>query len=419
VRVLIETVLSSSGANKLVGRVYCSAVRDGHTRTGLLVLALAAFAAVTTEMLPVGLLPQIGDEFGRSESTTGLLVSLYATMVMVLAVPMTLATRRVPGKRLLLITVAGYTVVNLVCALAPSFAVFAAARVLGGVTHAVFFSVCIGYASRLVPAHAAGRALALVSVGPSAAFILGSPIATALGEAGGWRVAFGVLVLLTLVSFVLLATRLPAADAPRERAATRAPGHRREAVKVIAANALTYLGQFTIYTYIAVILLRSGASPAAVAPLLLLFGLAGLVGLWRAAPLLDRAPRLAASIILGVVVAGVLSVGASIPSLVLVVLAAVLWSGAFGPVASLMQSSAVRADAISPELSGAWINATSNFGIAGGALLGGLVLEAFDVRALAWVGAVPIVLALSLFALPGLRERRTERDARGARVRSV
>ena len=155
---------------------------DGRTRTGLLVLALAAFAAVTTEMLPVGLLPQISDEFGRSESTTGLLVSLYAVMVMVLAVPMTLATRRVPGRRLLLITVASYAVVNLVCALAPSFAVFAAARVLGGVTHAVFFSVCIGYASRLVPAHAAGRALALVSVGPSAAFILGSPIATALGD---------------------------------------------------------------------------------------------------------------------------------------------------------------------------------------------------------------------------------------------
>lgn len=371
----------------------------GHTRTPLLVLALAAFAAVTTEMLPVGLLPQIGEAFGRSDSATGLLISLYAAMVMVLAVPMTLVTRRIPGKRLLLITMASYTVANLVCALAPSFGVFAVARGLGGVTHAVFFSVCIGYASRLVDPGRAGRALALVSAGPSAAFILGSPLATALGAAAGWRMAFGVLVLLTLVSFALLIVVLPSAVAPRARAATASRGQRRDAVTVITANALTYLGQFTIYTYVAVILLRSGAPQAAVAPLLFMFGLFGLLGLWRVAPLLDRDPHRAALLVLTVVVVGVLGIGLGFSSLVLVVIAGVVWSGAFGPVASLMQSSTIQADAISPELSGAWINATSNFGIAAGALLGGIVLDTLDARALAWVGAIPIVLALSLFAL--------------------
>jgi predicted MFS family arabinose efflux permease len=370
-------------------------------RAGLLVLALAAFTAVTTEMLPVGLLPQIGDAFGRSESTTGLLISLYAVMVMVLAVPMTLATRRVPGKRLLLITMASYCVANLVCTLAPSFGLFAAARGLGGVTHAVFFSVCIGYASRLVPAARAGRALALVSAGPSAAFILGSPLSTALGDALGWRAAFGVLVLLTLLTFALLVTMLPAATARAAHSADGAArrGRRRDAVTVIVAKALTYLGQFTLYTYVTVILLRSGTPPAAVAPLLCLFGVFGLVGLWRAAPLFDRDPRRAALIILTAVSLGVLALGAGIPSLVLVIVSGIVWNTAFGPVASLMQSATIRTNAISPELSGAWINMTSNFGIAGGALLGGIVLDSLDVRALAWVGVAPIVVALSLFAL--------------------
>jgi predicted MFS family arabinose efflux permease len=370
-------------------------------RVGLLVLALAAFTAVTTEMLPVGLLPQIGDAFGRSDSTTGLLISLYAVMVMALAVPMTLATRRVPGRRLLLITTASYCLVNLVCALAPSFELFAAARAVGGITHAVFFSVCIGYASRLVPAARAGRALALVSAGPSAAFILGSPLATALGDAVGWRAAFGVLVLLTVVTFALLVTMLPAATstATRTAAGPVRRGRRRAAVTVIIANALTYLGQFTLYSYVTVILLRSGAPPAAVAPLLCLFGVFGLVGLWRAAPLFDRDPRRAALIILTAVSVGVLALGASIPSLVLVIVSGIVWNTAFGPVASLMQSATIRTNAISPELSGAWINMTSNFGIAAGALLGGIVLDTLDTRALAWVGIAPIVLALSLFAL--------------------
>jgi predicted MFS family arabinose efflux permease len=369
-------------------------------RAGLLVLALAAFAAVTTEMLLVGLLPQISREFHRTESTTGLLVSLFAVMVMLLAVPMTLVTRRVPGKRVLLITMLSYSVCNLICALAPSFAVFALARGLGGLTHAIFFSVCIGYASRLVPADGVGRALALVSVGPSAALIVGSPLATALGDAAGWRTAFGVLVALTFVTFVLLAAILPSAAASRAPGeVTTGGGRRRDAVTVIAANALAYLGQFTLYTYVSVILLRSGASHAAVAPLLFLFGVFGLAGIWRAAPLLDRDPRRAALIILTIVSLGILALGAGIPTLVLVVIGGVVWNGAFGPANSLFQSATIRTGAISPEFAGAWINTTSNFGIAAGALLGGIVLDAFDVRALAWVGALPVVLALLLFVL--------------------
>ena len=65
---------------------------------------------------------------------------------------------------------------------------------------------------------------------------------------------------------------------------------------VIAANALAYLGQFTLYTYVTVILLRSGASQAAVAPLLFLFGVFGLVGhlAGRAAAGPRSAPRRAA-----------------------------------------------------------------------------------------------------------------------------
>jgi predicted MFS family arabinose efflux permease len=367
----------------------------------LLVLALAGFAAVTTEMLPVGLLPLIGPDFHRSESSVGLLVSLYATMVMVLAVPMTWAAGRVPGKRLLLITMASYALTNLVCALAPSFGVFAVARGLGGLTHAVFFSVCIGYASRLVPSDKTGRALALVSAGASMALVLGSPLATALGDAAGWRAAFAALVLLTLVTFVLIAAFLPSVPAQRAPGQATAPtGRRRDAVRVIAANAFAYLGQFTLYTYVTVILLRSGAGQAAVAPLLFLFGVFGLAGIWRAAPLLDRDPRRAALTILGLVVLGVLAVGASIPSLALVIVACVVWNAAFGPANSLFQSAAVRADAMPPELAGAWINATANFGIAAGAALGGVVLDAFDARALAWAGALPLALALALFARP-------------------
>ena len=147
----------------------------------------------------MGLLPAIGHGFGVAESTAGLLVSLYAVLVAVLAVPLTLATRRIPGKRLLLLAMGSYVVSNAISALAPSLAVLAAGRALGGVTHALFFSVFIGYVTRLVPPAQTGRALALASAGAPAGFVLGVPLATALGNAAGWRATFAALAALMAV----------------------------------------------------------------------------------------------------------------------------------------------------------------------------------------------------------------------------
>src|ERR1700712_4743500 len=84
---------------------------------GLLSLALASCLAVTTEMLPVGVLPGIGESFRVTDSVTGLLVSLYAVMVAVLSVPLTLATARFARKPLLLVTVFGYALSNAVVAI--------------------------------------------------------------------------------------------------------------------------------------------------------------------------------------------------------------------------------------------------------------------------------------------------------------
>ncbi|WP_156448268.1 MFS transporter, partial [Mycobacterium sp. NAZ190054] len=140
---------------------------------GLFCLAAASCLAVTTEMLPVGLLPQIGAAFGVSDSAAGLLVGLYAVMVAALAVPLTVATTRFARKPLLMATIAGYALSNAVVAAAPGFAVVAAGRTLGGVTHALFFSLVIGYAPRLVPEGSVGRALALAAGGASAGVVAG------------------------------------------------------------------------------------------------------------------------------------------------------------------------------------------------------------------------------------------------------
>ncbi|WP_205786914.1 MFS transporter [Specibacter cremeus] len=367
-----------------------------HTLPGLLALTVACFMAVTTEMLPVGLLPAIGSTFGVGDSVTGLLVSVYAVMVAVLAVPLTLATRRAARKTLLLATVTCYALSNLLVTLAPGFALVVAGRALGGVTHALFFSVAIGYVSRLVDRAYVGRALALVTGGVSAGFVLGVPLATSLGTAVGWRVAFGALAAVTGAAAVVVAIVLPPVPNTVPAPAHGEAGRRRQLTAVVGANGLSFLGQYSLYTYITVLLLGSGAGKEAIGPILVLCGLAGLVGLWLAARRLDHNPRLVGVAVLAVALAGMAGVGLAYPSLALVIVAAMAWNGAFGAVPSVYQSAAIRTHAVAPEMAGAWVNATSNVGIAAGAAIGAALLAGPGLRPIVWTGCAILATALLL-----------------------
>lgn len=366
---------------------------------GLLSLALASCLAVTTEMLPIGLLPAIGQTFGASDASTGLLVSLYATMVAVLAVPLTLITARLPRKPLLLSTLACYALSNAVVALAPAFAVLAAGRVIGGITHALFFSLCIGYVPRLVDRALVGRALSIATGGASAGFVLGVPISTSLGNAVGWRLSFGLLAALAMVTLLLVTRLLPAVDSGTPERPAESSGRRRDLTAVAAGNTLTYLGQFTLYTFISVLLLGAGAAPAFIGPILLVCGACGLLGLWLAGRGLDRDPRRTTWLSLGAVALAVTAFGAGFPALIPLVLAAAVWNGAFGGVPLIYQACSVRTHAVSPEMAGAWVNSTANIGIAGGAALGAALLPTLGPAWLPWVAVALVAgsLTLSLF----------------------
>lgn len=362
---------------------------------GLLSLAMASGLAVTTEMLPVGLLPDIGATFSMPESVTGLLVTLYAMMVAALAVPLTVATTRFPRRPLLLATLLGYVVSNVLVAAAPTFAVVAAGRAVGGLTHALFFSLAIGYVPRLVERADVGRGLAIVSGGSSAGFVLGMPLSTSVGTAAGWRVSFAILAALSCLTFVAVYKLLPGVKH------TPHPSHRdrtgrRALVAVSTSNLLTFLGHFTAYTFISVLLLSSGVRPAFIGPILLACGACGLIGLWWVGRNLDRSPRRTAAVAIGGVIVAVVALGISWPTLIAVLAATALWSGAFGGIPSIYQATAVRTHALPPEQAGAWVNATANVGIAGGAAIGAVMLQTVGLTSLPWVAAVLVGLGLAV-----------------------
>ncbi len=383
----------------------------GRAAGGIVVLGSANFIAITTEILPVGLLPQLAGGVGVSESTAGLLVTVYAFVVAAAAVPLTIATRRLPRKPLLMGALATYAVSNVLVATAPSFGMLAAGRVLGGLAHAIFFSISIAYASRLVAPRFAGRALSLVTAGATLGFVLGVPLSTSLGTAVGWRWAFAVLAAWCAATLVLVAALLPAVAVgshPRRDRDDIRRGRARLGV-VVTANGLLFGGQYTAYTYISVILLASGVSEGSVGPILLIFGAVGLIGLWAAARFLDRSPRVLTITATATIAGGMVAVALAIPSATGVIVAAGVWLAAFGAVPSTFQVAALRAAGGSADVAGAFVNATANFGIGAGAALGAVVVAgpgyvAAALTAAIIVGVGLLVILVSRGAFPSRPE---------------
>ncbi|WP_402467844.1 MFS transporter [Isoptericola aurantiacus] len=370
-------------------------VRDA--AAGITVLAVANFVAITTEVLPVGLLPQLARGVDVTEARAGLLVTVYAFVVAALAVPLTVATRSYPRKPLLLVTVTTYAVSNLLVAVAPTFLTVAAARTLGGIGHAVFFSVSIAYASRLVGPLHTGRALTLVTAGGTLGFVLGVPLGTSLGDAVGWRWSFGVLAAVCGLTAVLVARLLPAVVVEPATTTGRA-GARRGRVRlgiVVATNTVLFCGHYTVYTYVSPLLLSTGLPEGSVGPVLLVFGAVGLVGLWAAARFLDRRPRALTVAATAVIAGALVAVSATLPAIAPVLVCAGIWLAAFGAIPATFQAAALRARGTDPDLAGAFVNGTSNLGIGLGAAVGSAVLAATSPSSLALVGAGLVAAALA------------------------
>ena len=83
---------------------------------GLYALTAGAFGIGTTEFVIMGLLMQVSADLHVSIATAGLLISGYALGVAVGAPVLTIATRSLPRKTVLLALMAVFTLGNIACA---------------------------------------------------------------------------------------------------------------------------------------------------------------------------------------------------------------------------------------------------------------------------------------------------------------
>lgn len=377
----------------------------------LLALAIGAFGIGTTEFVIMGLLPEVAGDFDVSIPTAGLLVTGYALGVVAGAPLMTVLGQRISRKRMLMLLMGLFIAGNLLSAVAPSFGVMLAGRVVASLAHGAFFGIGSVVAAELVAPEKKAGAIAMMFTGLTVANVVGVPLGTFVGQAIGWRVTFVIVAALGVLGLAGIAKLVPDLPKPEGVRLRDEVGAFRN-VQVLLAMAMTVLGfggVFAAITYITPMMTDvAGYADSSVTWLLVLFGLGMVGGNLIGGKFADRAlmPMLYVSLGALAVVLALFTVTAhnKVAAAVSVALIGALGFATVPP----LQKRVLDQAAAAPTLASAANIGAFNLGNALAAWLGGFVISAgFGYTAPNWVGAALAASALGLAVLSAALERRS------------
>lgn len=284
--------------------------------SAVLALTLCVATLIASEFMPVSLLTSLATDLRLSEGIAGQAIAVSGLF----AVLASLGVGRAAGldRRPVLLGLTGLMAVSgLLVAFAPNALVFMVGRALIGVVIGGFWSLSAATVMRLVPGDQVPRALAALNGGNAVATMVAAPLGAFLGQFIGWRGAFFLVVPLALVTFAWQWLVLPTMPAQGATSSGVLGVLRRPRAKVgMLALALLFAGQFALFTYLRPFLekvTRLGASPLSF--VLLLMGVAGLVGTALIGRLVDRSLRAVlciAPIVMAAVAVALVLAGASL-----------------------------------------------------------------------------------------------------------
>ncbi|MBD8632958.1 MFS transporter [Oxalobacteraceae sp. CFBP 8755] len=363
----------------------------------LLALAMTGFICIATETLPAGLLPNISDELGVTTAMAGQTVTAYALGSVLAAIPLTIATGGWRRRNVLLMTIIGFLIFNSVTALSSSFWLTMTARFFAGAAAGLAWSLLAGYARKMVAVHQQGRAMAIAMVGTPIALALGVPMGTWLGNMLGWRSAFGIMSALSvlLIGWVLAVVPDYAGQPASERVGMRSvlatPG-----VKPVLATVIAWmLAHNILYTYIAPFVAHAGLQ-GRVDLILLVFGLAALIGIWIAGRTVDRHLRTAVLASLATFALVALSFIAWSDHPLAIYVGTAVWGVTFGGAATLLQTALADSAGAGADVALSMNVVAWNSAIAGAGVLGGVMLQTWGAHAFPWALLCLLGVALGI-----------------------
>ncbi len=365
-------------------------------------LAIGGFAIGTTEFATMSLLRYFARDLGIDEPTAGHVISAYALGVVVGAPIIAVLSARVARRTLLVGLMGLFAFANALSAFAPSYRWMLAFRFLSGLPHGAYFGIAALMAASLVPTNRRTQAVGRVLLGLTVATIVGVPLANWLGQAVGWRFAFGIVASLALLCAAMVALFAPL-DPPKSGASPlRELGalRRTQVWLTLATGAVGFGGLFAVYTYLGSTLIDVTGVSARVTPLFFAtFGAGLTAGNLLIPRFADRAlmPTAGGLLVWSAVVLALYpwATGHS-----LVVLVDVFAIGMGGALATVLQTRLMDVAGDSQSLAAALNHSAFNVANALGPWLGGLAIAAgFGLASTGYVGCALALGGLAVWAV--------------------
>ncbi|WP_368085430.1 MFS transporter [Vibrio splendidus] len=245
------------------------------------ILTLAAFAIGTAEFVIAGILPQIATSLSITEGQAGYLISAYALAIVIGGPILTIYLAHFNKKMVLIGLMALFIIGNVLSALAPSYPLLLASRVIAGLVQGPFYGIGAVVATNLVSEKMAGRAVGQMFAGLTLANVLGVPAGTWVSLQFGWHTTFftvaalGTIAMLAILTSIKSTGHSEAKDIKTQLLAFKNP----MLLISLAITAFAWSGFMTLYGYLAPIAMHiTGYSQESVTWILVIVGVGLIIG---------------------------------------------------------------------------------------------------------------------------------------------
>lgn len=378
-------------------------VRNSKKNIPLLILmASITLMAILCELMPSGVLPQMGSAYGIPDSRAGILVGAYAVASAFFGIPLISLTVSWDRKKLLLVLLVGFAISNIIVSLAPLFEIALIGRIMGGICAGTLWPMITAYGMELVDLSDQGKAVTIIMSGITVGMSLGLPFMTYIGARFGYRASFLLLGISLIVIAFVCNMKLPKLSGEK-KSSKNSPFTMIKNKGVLLVMLLTFLGvgaNYGLYTFITSLI--SECSYPTVTMAQMFFGFGSVVSVFVVMKYIDKHLNIML-MALYLSAAITMSLFYFFRSVLLLNLAFTIWGMEFGSLSGIFQTATARQVTEGTAVANSIQSAAFNFSIMIGSTGAGFLLD--------YNGVKPIVLASLIvftlgFVIVSLNQRR-------------
>ncbi|MBF7030546.1 MFS transporter [Staphylococcus kloosii] len=361
------------------------------------------FIVGMVEMMVAGIMNLMSNDLNVSEPVVGQLVTLYAITFAIAGPILVKLTNKFNARPLLLITLFVFIIGNLIIAIAPNFTILVIGRILSSAAASLIVVKTLALTALLTSPQNRGKMIGIVYSGFSGANVLGVPIGTIIGDWIGWRFTFVFIVVISVIVGILMYIYIPVSKENKATTQTASSNNQTlsrvlrpfEIGKYLCITFLLLVANSVTFIYINPLMLSNGHTLSFVSIVLLINGIAGVMGTSMGGFLSDKlTSKYWLTIATTIFIAMMLLLNLVLPGTILLLLTIFIWNVMQWSTNPAVQSGVIEHVAGDTSQVMSWNMSSLNAGIGIGGIVGGLVVSKMSVHATTYVTAIIAFVAL-------------------------